>query len=180
MDDKDIIGLFISRDESAIGQVQEKYGRLLYRIAINILNIAEDAEECVQDTYISLWDSIVQVGPENLRAYAMKTARNHALKKRYYNYRENPADVNIDDLEEILTSHESAFEDVIALKDVLNGFLATLDPDARRIFLERYWMNESDADIARMLNISDTRVRAILHRCRKKLKEYLDRIETDN
>lgn len=56
MDDKQIIALFFRRSEEAIGALAARYGALLQHIAANILGNALDAQECVNDTYLALWD----------------------------------------------------------------------------------------------------------------------------
>ncbi len=58
MTDTDIISLFWNRSEQAITELSSKYGRLIYSIANNILNNHEDVTECVNDTYLGLWNTI--------------------------------------------------------------------------------------------------------------------------
>ena len=51
MDDKKIVDLFIKRDESALTETEQKYGRYCHFVANTILGSDEDSEECVNDTY---------------------------------------------------------------------------------------------------------------------------------
>ena len=51
MEDLKIIELYWQRDEQAITETSQKYGRFCNHIAMNILCVREDAEECVSDTY---------------------------------------------------------------------------------------------------------------------------------
>ena len=81
MDDREIIALFYERSEQAIGEVSKKYGDLCFKIAINILNDAQDAEECVNDAYLGAWNSIPPQNPAPLRSYLCRIVRNLALKK---------------------------------------------------------------------------------------------------
>ena len=70
MDDKKIIELFFARDEEALAQTEKKYGALCKYIASNILAIREDAEECVSDVMLALWQNIPPDCPRDLRAQA--------------------------------------------------------------------------------------------------------------
>ena len=63
MDDEKIVQLYFDRNEKAIEETANKYGRYCTSIAMNILANREDAEECVNDTYLAAWNSI----PRNLR-----------------------------------------------------------------------------------------------------------------
>lgn len=58
MNDQLIIELFFKRCEEAIAATSEKYGKLCKSISDRILKNNEDAEECVSDTYLTLWDTI--------------------------------------------------------------------------------------------------------------------------
>ena len=68
MDDRQIIALFYERSEQAIAELSKKYGDLCFKIAINILNDPQDAEECVNDAYLGAWNNIPPQNPEPLRA----------------------------------------------------------------------------------------------------------------
>ena len=56
MDDNGIIKLYWDRNDQAINATSEKYGHYCKAIAKNILNNEEDAEECVNDTYLNAWN----------------------------------------------------------------------------------------------------------------------------
>lgn len=66
MDDRKIIELYFDRNEQAIRETDEKYGKLCHRIAYNILNDPEDSEECVSDTYMGVWNAIPPTRPDNM------------------------------------------------------------------------------------------------------------------
>ena len=52
MDDERIIELFFQRNEDAIKYTNETYGKRLFHLADNITKNNEDAEECVNSTYM--------------------------------------------------------------------------------------------------------------------------------
>ena len=175
LNDDEIISLFFSRDESAISRTEEKYGKLFKHIAFNILESAEDTEECVNDVYMKLWNAIPPEKPLNLKAYGAKTARNTALNRAEY----NQAGKRI--LNELCTELNDSLPDTAAaaesddLKELINAFLRSLKKETRVIFVLRYFYGEQTDEIASMTNSSETKVRSQLFRTRKKLKEYLEK-----
>lgn len=177
MDDNAIIELFGERDERALSEVSDKYGRLCRGVAYNILGSEQDADECLNDTLAALWSSIPPAAPLSLGAYACGVARNLAHKRFDYNTaarRRTQNDISLDELAECLP--DTASDDAGArLGEAINGFLATLTPEARRVFVRRYWMCESIADVARACGMSQAAVKTLLHRLRGRLKKYLEK-----
>jgi len=84
MEDEKIIALYWDRNEDAIRETSSKYGRLFFRIAANLLRSREDREECVNDTYLGLWNSIPKERPSAFSVFACRITRNLALKKFEY------------------------------------------------------------------------------------------------
>ena len=85
MDDTSIIELYWNRDEQAISETDKKYGKLCYRLADNILKRREDSEECVNDTFLKVWNSIPDDRPEHFSAYICQIVKRLALSKLRYN-----------------------------------------------------------------------------------------------
>ena len=112
MDDKQIIRLFFERSEQAIAELSGKYGDLCFKIADNILNDPQDAEECVNDAYLGAWNSIPPQAPDPLRAYICRIVRNLALKKHRANSaakRGSRFEVSLSELEDCLP--DNSFEE---------------------------------------------------------------------
>lgn len=179
VDDKRIVELYFERDESAISETAQKYGRYCHSIAYHILNSDQDAEECVNDTYLRAWDAIPPHKPSRLSTFLGKITRNLALNRYAYDHAQKRGDgvaVAIDELADVLCDPESeewgADDGVIG--DAINGFLATLDEQTRRIFVRRYWYVSPIKEIARDMGLGESRVKVTLHRTRGKLKFYLE------
>ena len=64
--DQAIVELFLSRDETAMRESQDRYAAYCQTIARRILGNEQDAEECVNDTWLSAWQSIPPHRPQNL------------------------------------------------------------------------------------------------------------------
>lgn len=178
MEDNKIIELFFQRSENAITQLAEKYGRLCLKVAQNILNNASDAEECLNDTYLGVWNSIPPNHPESLSAYVCKIARNLSLKRYSYNTaskRNSNYDVALDELEDTLASFKSVEDEAEerALTKDIEQFLDSLNETDRVIFMRRYYFSDSYADIAQMTGLTEKNVSVRLTRLRSKMKDYL-------
>lgn len=81
MEDEKIIALYWQRDQSAIDETDRKYGVQLRGLSYGILSDREDAEECVSDTYMAVWNSLPPQRPKRLRAYAAAIVRNLSLRR---------------------------------------------------------------------------------------------------
>ena len=81
MEDKEIIELFFARDQKGIAALVEKYGRLCRQVSMNVLGSFEDADECVNDTWLAAWNQIPPRRPTSLAAYVAKITKNLSLKK---------------------------------------------------------------------------------------------------
>ncbi|MDO5332038.1 MAG: sigma-70 family RNA polymerase sigma factor [Bacillota bacterium] len=174
-----IVKLYLSRDEAAIAQSKEKYDSYCYSVAFNVLKSAEDAKECVNDTYMRAWNSIPPNKPEKLSAYLGKIARNLAFDR----YRKEHADKRgngemsavLDELSECVASNESVEGSIDRqeLINEINAFLKQLPKLQCDIFLLRYWYVMPVNEISQKCNVSTSNVTTILSRVRKSLKEYL-------
>ncbi len=178
MQDSRIIELLFERDESALAELDKKYGEVCQSVAQNILGNAADAEECVNDSYLGVWNSIPPHRPERLLPYVCRIVRNLATKKYHKNTaqkRNSFYDVALDELEECLGTTASPADDYRARETGahINAFLGTLDVLSRVIFVRRYWFSDSSEDIARRVGKSKNFVAVRLMRTRQKLREYL-------
>ena len=179
MEDRAIIQLLFDRAEAAIDALARRFGRRLYQIAMNILCSSRDAEECVNDTYLALWNAIPPQRPDPLCAYTYRVGRNTALKKLRVNTahtRNSAYDVSLDELAGCI-GDDSAWEalDARELGRAIDRFLDTQSRDNRVIFLRRYWFGDSVKDIARAMAITEGAVSVRLNRTRGALKHYLNK-----
>ena len=181
MEDERIIELYFSRDSKALAATSEKYGRYCGAIARNILPSDEDAEECVNDAYMSVWNSIPPQRPGSLKAYLGRITRNLALNmyRGMTSARRGGGTVEsvLEELEEIVSGGESAEDEVLRREAVrtVNDYLSRLSPRRRNIFVRRYWYADSVRDIARRFGMTEGAVTMVLTRMRKKLREELEK-----
>lgn len=179
MDDSKIIELFWQRSDEAISAAEKKYGNLCRVITSNLLRNEEDAEECVNDVWHSLWNAIPPERPKNLTAYIARIARNLAMKRLTYRTasKRQAAVVSFEELNDCVSAPETleATLEGKELARVLDAFLETLEPEDRNLFLRRYWFFDSTKTLAGTFRLSESNVKIKLHRIRKKLKDYLEK-----
>lgn len=179
MDDRQILKLFFVRAEGAIEALAEKFGNTLERIAMNILENREDAQESINDTYLALWNAIPPQEPEPLAPYVYRTGRNVALKHLAYanaQKRCSRYDVSLEELSCCLPGDDlEQTVDARSVGQAMDAFLQSQSRENRYIFLRRYWYGDSVRDIAGALKMQENAVSVRLNRLRGKLKDYLIR-----
>ena len=178
MDDAELIELFFEREERAIGLVAEKYGKYAGYIADNIIKNKESSEECVNDAYQALWQSIPPNKPESLKAYLARLVRNSALDtiRRESALKRGSGQLTeaLDELSECSDGSDPEEEfDASRLKELINGFAASLESRQRKAFVKRYWYLCSSKQIADELDMKVGAVNVMLHRTREQLRAYL-------
>ena len=173
MTDSDIIRLFFDRDEQAIAETAGKYGRYCMTIARDILDSEQDAEECVSDVYLKVWNSIPPDEPSSLKAYMAVLTRRLAIN-RYHESRAQRRNRELEvAFEELEACIPAAMEDAGELASLLNSFFESLDETNRVLFMGRYWYSYAIDDLAAQMGLTDKAVYMRLHKTREKLRAYL-------
>lgn len=181
MNDTEILNLYWARSESAISETARQYGSYCTAIAMNILRNNEDAEECVNDTYLKAWNAIPPQRPSILSSFLGRIARNISFDK----YKARKAQKRSGDETALLLSEledcipdthtvEDEFEANI-LEEAIENFLSTIQPNDRILFVRRYWYADSIAEISKRFDMSESKVKTSLFRTRNKLKQYLEK-----
>ena len=174
--DKRIIALYQARDESAIEMTDVHYGSFSRALSFGILQSHEDAEECVNDSYLKLWDTIPPIVPKSLKAYLGRIVRNLSLtlfRKKTAQKRDEGASVLLSELEDCIPANndvEQALEHKILLQ-LLEQWLRSEKEENRKLFVLRYWYGESVEALAARFQLSESKVADRLYRMRKNCLE---------
>ncbi|MEF9922294.1 MAG: RNA polymerase sigma factor [Anaerovoracaceae bacterium] len=181
MDDDNILELFWQRNENAIIETGAKYGKYLNTISINILQNNEDAEECVNDTYLRAWNNIPPQRPNILKVFLGAITRNLSFdcyKKKHAQKRiVNEFSILISELEDCIPDNNSV-ENVLDNQEIANQisrFLKQLSANKQQIFIRRYWYCQSIKHISKVYGYSQSKVKSSLFETRKKLRQYLEK-----
>ena len=176
MDDSKIIELFYARSEQAIVELSKKYGRVCRQIAYNIVRNESDVEECLNDAYLKVWNTIPPNNPDKLVSYVCMTVRNFALDRIRADNAAKRVEVADADIDEVLrvAEYSDDMDDLISEKEfdnILNEFLSSLDRQGRALFIRRYFCCDRISDIARSFGMTPYAVSMRLSRIREKLKK---------
>ena len=177
MDDRALVELFLQRDETAPEKAAETYRSACIGVAMNLLHDKEDAEECVNDVWLTAWERIPPEEPTYFGAWLCRVARNLALKRlEHKQAQKRTAEVlPLDELAESLRGVGEDFTEDSRLRQVINDFLRELPKESRQMFLRRYWFGNSVKDIARRFACTESRVKSSLFRTRNMLRGYLEK-----
>ena len=177
MEDQQIIQFYWDRDEQAIQETENKYGKKLYNVAYRILETCEDSQECVSDTYLAAWNVIPPQWPEYLFAFLAKICRNLCFGRLdWLNAAKRKAEVIALTREMELCIPDIGIDRRMEgreLGEALNRFLGTISRENRMIFLRRYWFADSVEAIAERYGMTQSKVKTSLHRTRNKLSAFL-------
>ena len=181
MEDSEIVALYFQRDERAIDETARKYGKYCFSIAHNILGSREDAEEAVSDTYLGAWATIPPHKPVVLSTFLGKIARRTAIKRWQMNRTQKRGGgelpLALEEQSEFLSGGQNPEETIenAELAKLLNEFLHTLPKTERAVFVCRYWYLDPIGDIAKRFGFSQSKVKSMLARTRKKLHIMLQK-----
>ena len=179
IENKRILLMLNNRDEQALQAITAAYGALCRAVALDILGNAQDAEECVNDALLAVWNAVPPAQPENFRAYLLKLLRNIALDRYKTKHRGKRGNGHyteaLDELAEVLPAAQNT-EDAVEKRMMLEAvtrFLETLPKEQRDLFVRRYWRFSSFDDLAQDYGMTVNHVRVTLTRLRRRLQKYL-------
>lgn len=181
MDDTQIVELYWARKESAIEETEAKYGSYCRSIAGNILQNQEDAEECINDTWLGAWNSMPPHRPSVLSTFLGKLTRRISIDKwRHVNAKkrgDGQLPLVLAELEDCISDGKSIEEETERklLTEVIAAFVKSLPETEQKVFLCRYWYMDSVSSIASRFRFSESKVKSMLSRTREKLRVRLEK-----
>ena len=178
MEDFKIVDLYWSRSETAISESERKYGKILRSLSFSLLSSHEDAEECVNDTYLDAWNAMPTARPTYLGAFLSKITRRISIDRFRNQHRQKRGGIDsvLEELDDCIPSDS----DVVAeyenrrLTATLDRFLYDQPTQKRVMFLRRYFYSQSITEIALALMVSESTVKVTLYRMREALRKELE------
>lgn len=179
MTDEMIVDLYLEKNSNAITETKSKYGRQILRISSNIVRNISDAEECEADTYLKTWQSIPPAAPKTyLFSFVAKIARNISLNLYAKQHAKKRSATMVElskELENILPATDTSKLKEREFAGYINKFLSTLAEDERNVFVRRYWYCDNIREIMAAYSFSQSKVKSMLLRTRKKLEKYIQK-----
>ncbi len=178
MEDSEIVALYWARSEQAIEETDRKYGMLCRAIAMNLLGIREDAEECINDTYMEAWNSMPEQRPAKLQAWLGRVVRNLSISRWRRDHRQKRyagMDLLLSELDECVPARDDTARTVELheLGRIIDDWLRSLSTEERELFLRRYWNGESLALLAKERKVPPGTLAQQMYRLRARLKAKL-------
>ena len=181
MEDFKIVDLYWARDEAAIRESDRKYGKMLHSLSYSLLSSREDAEECVNDTYLDAWNAMPTARPAYLGAFLSKITRRISVDRWRHLHREKRGGLAsvAEELSECIPDHSTPQKEYenARLTQTLNRFLSMQPMEKRAIFIRRYFCSQSIQEISAELSITESKVKTTLHRMREALRKQLEEQE---
>lgn len=178
LEDEAILEMFLRRSEEAIQELDNKYGKVCYKISYNIVNNRQDVEECMNDAYLGVWNTIPPKRPDSLLSYVCKIVRNLSLKMYYKKgavKRSSHYTIAMEEIKDCIADWKTV-EGEMETREFLHmieDFLDTLTVENRVIFIRRYWFSNSCKEIGEHMGFTEKNISVRLTRIRRKMKEYL-------
>ena len=178
MEDYKIVDLYWERKERAIAETEKKYGKMLHSLSYSLLSSHEDAEECVNDTYLGAWNAMPSARPMYLGPFLSKIARRLSIDRWRRDHREKRGGVleMVEELTDCIPDSSTPAQEFERgrLRGEINEFLRTLTEEKRAIFVRRYFYAQPVTLIAKEIGVSVAKVKVVLHRLREQLKLRLE------
>ncbi len=179
MEDYQIVDLYWDRKERAITETEKKYGKMLHSLSFSLLSSHEDAEECVNDTYLGAWNTMPSARPMYLGPFLSKITRRLSIDRWRREHREKRGGVTglVEELTECIPDDGGTPAEEYErglLREELNTFLRKLPEEKRAVFVRRYFYAQPINQIAREIGVSEANVKIILYRLRDQLKQRLE------
>lgn len=176
--EKEIIAGLYRREDSALAEVYRRYGRMLKSLAERITGNEADAEECVNDALLDLWQAVPPDCPTHLAAYVSALVRRRAIDRVRYDAAQRRCGhayaQSIEELSECLTDPEGEdWGETLTIRDCVQRFVDGLDERDRRLFLLRYYSFETLETAAKLCGMSSAAAGMRLMRLRKRLSHML-------
>lgn len=182
MTDEAIINLIYEKNELGLSKLADKYEKLLVHIAGGILgNRSRDIEECVNDTYLKIWNHIEQYDMEraSIKTYLKVIVRNTAINKlrdlSRREERECPEDIS--DIAMYYVDHRQSVEGQIFGKEnirQLNKVISHLSKKDQELVIRKYFYLQSSKDISSAMKMSITAIDSRLSRLRNRMKQEFE------
>ena len=178
--DEQIIDLYFAREERAITETEKKYGAYLHTVAYNILSNEQDVEECLQDTYLRVWNAVPPERPHVFPAFLVKITRNLSLHRYEMEHRQKrvpaAACLPIEEVQEFLPGEYDPNVELesSSIMTVVNAYLKMTSKRRMYIFISRYFFSFTISQIAERLSCSQTLVRREIAIIKTELREKFE------
>ncbi len=176
--DEEIVAQYWNREEAAIARTREKYNSLCASVCRGFLADDRDVEECLEDLYFAVWNSIPPNRPNSLKFYLCKIIRNIAINKAKYNSAEKRDASRTVSYQETVSEVNALFSDChfltedMEITESVNRYLSRIPQKRRTVMVFRHWYAMPMAEIAERTGMNINTVKAIVARELRSMKAF--------
>ena len=174
--DEEVVGRVLAGDRELYEVLVRRHTSRLYRAAVSILRSASDAEDVVQDAFVSAFQHLGQfAGRAKFSTWLTRIAVHRALEVAQ-GRREDSLDVPEQDYKSTLRSRGRTPEENAARGEanaLLDQALDRLPEIYRDVVVMRYLHETDTAETAAKLNITESNVKVRLHRACSMMRRHL-------
>ena len=177
MDDQELVALVLNGDQQAFAELVEQYQRSVYNLTYRMLSNPGEAEDAAQETFLRAYQHLGRYDPDrSFKTWLLSIASNYCidrLRKRRLTW------LSID---EPLPPHPALTSDLPGPETstinserqaAVQELLSELAPDYRAAVILRYWYDMSYAEIAEMLDTTESAIKSRLFRARQTLAKQV-------
>lgn len=174
--EKEILNEYLINEQIDIDKIIDDFYSYVYIIVKNGISISitdEDVEEIILDVFVAIWkNSTNLLKTTKIKPYLTGIAKNVIRNK----YRNTELNFSISDYEENIID-TCNIEEIAEEKEqdrIIQNTLQQLKDKEYKIFIMFYYESKTIKEIAKVLNLSNSNVKIILHRIRKMIKRNLE------
>lgn len=174
--EKEILNEYLINEQIDIDKIIDDFYGYVYIIVKNGISISitdEDVEEIISDVFVAIWkNSTNLLKTTKIKPYLTGIAKNVIRNK----YRNAELNFSISDYEENIID-TCNIEEIAEEKEqdrIIQNTLQQLKDKEYKIFIMFYYESKTIKEIAKVLNLSNSNVKIILHRVRKMIKRNLE------
>ena len=192
VDDRELVARALEGDDSAYGELLERFRRPVFSLIYRMIGDREQAEDLAQESFVKAFNNLDSYNPNyRFSSWLFKIANNHAIdhlrraRLSTVSIHGSPHAANAEREEEtriILESRdESPEQEMLALElgGEIEQAIARLRPEYRTAVILRHIENRPYEEIAEIMEVPIGTVKTFLHRARGELREMLGHLREE-
>ena len=174
--DLGLLDRIVSRDAAAVGELYDRYSRLLYGLILRIVRDRSEAEDVLQEVFVLVWKRVATYNPAlgSPAAWLVGIARNRAIDRFRANaVRRRATDAARAELERSeAPTHGVAPGEQRAITQALSA----IPPEQRELIEEAYFMGFTHSELAERHKLPLGTVKTRIRNGLLALRDHLARI----
>ena len=168
--DQTLIKRILHGDQRAFGDLLDRYEKVVYNAAYRVLGNEADAEDVTQTVFLKVYENLATYNPKyRFFSWLYRIALNESINVRK---RIRPSV----DLSEVTPVEAGTAETLLLdsdLEEQIGRALMSLTPENRAILILRHYQEFSDREIAYIMDLTESKIKARLFSARQRLGQIL-------